>query len=417
MSSSYTATKNWPRSTFKYIILASVLGFNLSRLIRKWVLPHGPPVDVPMNERPVYSSIDFDNDSLRLKHGKLQKIFERREEGRKPLMIGPETVVVGNQGEIFVLTEEAKLVQLTNLETQADGVTVMATAVEVMNLGMGRPLGGAFTPDGTLYIADTLLGLIRVKNPQDPRAKVELVASRVKVDGQWSQIHYCNDLKVGPKTGKVYFSDATELSPDRTGTRTWDSLYTSKVDLIRGRRTGRVLEYDPATDEVKVLMDDLWFANGIGVDKDETYIVVSETFQSRVLKYSLTNGSTFVAVDKLTGYPDGHDCSHETGLCYVPVPSAALPVMKLIYAIPSPFDRFFRVLLLLLPRSLSPQIVAYGAVYEYFPGDETKPGGITRLLQDPEGKDISLLTGVTVNGSKLYLGSLRNKFIGVYDLK
>ena len=67
MSSSYTATKNWPRSTFKYIILASVLGFNLSRLIRKWVLPHGPPVDVPMNERPIHSSIDFDNDSLRLK--------------------------------------------------------------------------------------------------------------------------------------------------------------------------------------------------------------------------------------------------------------------------------------------------------------------------------------------------------------
>jgi len=37
-------------------------------------------------------------------------------------------------------------------------------------------LGGAFAPDGTFYIADTLLGLIRVKNPLDPRSKVELVA-------------------------------------------------------------------------------------------------------------------------------------------------------------------------------------------------------------------------------------------------
>jgi len=417
MSSSYTATKNWPRSTFKYIILASVLGFNLSRLIRKWVLPHGPPVDVPMNERPVYSSIDFDNDSLRLKHGKLQKIFERREEGRKPLMIGPETVVVGNQGEIFVLTEEAKLVQLTNLETQADGVTVMATAVEVMNLGMGRPLGGAFTPDGTLYIADTLLGLIRVKNPQDPRAKVELVASRVKVDGNWSQLLYCDDVTVGPKTGKVYFSDATELAPDRIGTRTWDTFYTSKVDFVRGRRTGRVLEYDPATDEVKVLMDDLWFANGIGVDKDESFIVVSESFRGQVLKYTFSDSSKSVVLGRLTGYPDGNDCNHNTGLCYVPVPSAALRLMNYIFALPTPLDRFLRVLLMLIPRSIAPDIVPYGGVYEYFPGDETKPAETTRILQDPKGIDIHTLTGVTVHDNKLYLGSLRNKFIGVYDLK
>lgn len=31
------------------------------------VLPYGPPVDVPMDVRPVHTSIDFENDSLRLK--------------------------------------------------------------------------------------------------------------------------------------------------------------------------------------------------------------------------------------------------------------------------------------------------------------------------------------------------------------
>ena len=30
-------------------------------------LPHGPPVDVPMNERPIHTSVDIENDSLRLK--------------------------------------------------------------------------------------------------------------------------------------------------------------------------------------------------------------------------------------------------------------------------------------------------------------------------------------------------------------
>ena len=38
------------------------------------------------------------------------------------------------------------------------------------------------------------------------------------------------------------------------------------------------------------------------------------------------------------------------------------------------------------------------------------------LIQDPTGKDIGALTGVTVHDNKLYLGSLENDFVGVYDL-
>lgn len=332
-------------------------------------------------------------------------------------MLGPETVVIGNQGEIFVLTEEAKLVQLTELEPQADGVTILATTIEIMSLGVGRPLGGSFTRDGTLYIADTLLGLIRVKNPLDPNAKVELVASRVKVDGMWSPILFCDDVAVGPKTGKVYFSDATDLAPDRIGTQTWDILYTAKVDMFRGRASGRLLEYDPTTNEVKVLMSNLRFANGVGVDKDEKYIVISETCRGRVLKYSLIDSEISVVLDKLTGYPDGADCNHETGLCYAPVTSSALPLAKFILSLPKPLDRFFRLLLMLLPRSMVPKLEPYGGVYEFFPGDETRPAEVTKLFQDPNGRDIGMLTGVTIHGNKIYMGSLQNKFIGVYDLK
>jgi sugar lactone lactonase YvrE len=45
--------------------------------------------------------------------------------------------------------------------------------------------------------------------------------------------------------------------------------------------------YDPVTDEVSVLVRNLWFANGVGVDKDETYVVVAETFRLSLLKYHL----------------------------------------------------------------------------------------------------------------------------------
>lgn len=74
----------------------------------------------------------------------------------------------------------------------------------VADLGMGRPLGGCFTNNNTLYIADAHLGLTRLSSPG---AKVELVASRVMDQGQWTQILYANDVVVGPKTGRVYFTD------------------------------------------------------------------------------------------------------------------------------------------------------------------------------------------------------------------
>ena len=38
-------------------------------------------------------------------------------------------------------------------------------------------------------------------------------------------------------------------------------------------------------------------------------------------------------------------------------------------------------------------------------------------LQDPRGEDIGMLTGVTLWDEKLYLGSLHNDYIGVYDLQ
>jgi hypothetical protein len=43
-------------------------------------------------------------------------------------------------------------------------------------------------------------------------------------------------------------------------------------------------------------------------------------------------------------------------------------------------------------------------------------GGIIRILQDPSGKDDGMFTGVTVHDNKLYLGSLKNDYVGGYDL-
>ena len=66
----------------------------------------------------------------------------------------------------------------------------------------------------------------------------------------------------------------------------------------------------------------------------------------------------------------------------------------------------------MLPNAMTPEPEPYASIEIIDPETKTYVG----IVQDPSGKDISLLTGVTYHDDKLYLGSLRNNFIGVYDL-
>lgn len=169
--------------------------------------------------------------------GKLTKIYERIPDGEEPLLKGPETIIIHpkDSGSIYVLTEEALLVKLSDFQTTTTKnnenknnkvtTTKIQTAKTTMiaNLGMGRPLGGSFTSSGdTLYIADAILGLLRLEHPHKyPKSKVEIVVSKVLDEIEivnprngtittktgMTPIHVANDVVIGPKTGKVYFTD------------------------------------------------------------------------------------------------------------------------------------------------------------------------------------------------------------------
>lgn len=58
--------------------------------------------------------------------------------------------------------------------------------------------------------------------------------------------------------------------------------------LLQGRKTGMLLEYDPETSETRCLATGLWFANGVDVSTDGSYLVVGETFGAAIHKHWLT---------------------------------------------------------------------------------------------------------------------------------
>jgi hypothetical protein len=140
--------------------------------------------------------------------GKLQKIFERVEKDKPRLLKGPETVFFDDNGVMYTTTDDANLITLTDFQTEADGkITAKTTLLADV---VGRPLGAKFTGD-TLYMADAALGLTRIRNPHDPKSKLELVATTVKDGGKETRIQFADDLAIGPKTGMVYFTDGTNF--------------------------------------------------------------------------------------------------------------------------------------------------------------------------------------------------------------
>ena len=52
-------------------------------------------------------------------------------------------------------------------------------------------------------------------------------------------------------------------------------MFASKLDMARGLSRGRLLEYDPSTDETMILMTGLRFPNGIAVSKDESLLFMA----------------------------------------------------------------------------------------------------------------------------------------------
>ena len=349
--------------------------------------------------------------------GKLTKIYERVSAGKPQLLDGPETVVLDDDSNIFTFSHGGKILKLMNLDSSPNDDNIIYADVIEIAKSVGQPLGGKFVPDTQiLYFADAVLGLCRIDLSQK-FPKIELVASQVEVQGKGlTPILYADDIDIG-KSGKVYFSDATDIAPYRDSDSAFNVQYAYKLDTLRGEKRGRLLCYDPHTDSVEVLGDGIWFANGIAVDKDsESFVLVAETNMFRVLKYHLAGpqkGQMEVAISRLSGFVDGVDCKN-SNTCYAAIPSGVVALVKVFSYLPTPLAAFFKTIVMMLPKTIVTNVAP--TLYTGFVEFNPKTGKMTQVFQDLTGSNVDFITGVTEKDGKMYLGSLEAKYIAVVDL-
>lgn len=308
----------------------------------------------------------------------------RRAEILAPDLIGPEDVAVDGQGRIYGGAVDGRIVRIS---FDAQGQPQQETFADTG----GRPLGLHFDASGHLIVADAAAGLLQI----DTRGQITTLVT--VADGL--PFRFTDDLDIA-SDGRIYFSDAS-----------WKHDHHHYLyDLLEARPHGRLLRYDPATGGTEVLLDDLYFANGIALSQDEDFVLVNETYRYRITRYWLQGpkaGQHDVFIDNLPGFPDGIS-SNRRGTFWLALYTVRNAQADRLH--PKPF---VKRQLAKLPRLFWPKPAAHGLVLAL---DEA--GNIRRSLQDPGGQTIPQVTSAEeAADGYLYLGNLKGRGIARLALR
>ena len=296
---------------------------------------------------------------------------------------GPEDISVAPDGTVYTGYDNGTFYKIS-----PDGVET-----RLRETG-GRAIGHDLDADGNLIIADSTAGLVKI-NTQTNTLEVLATASDGVLFG------FADDVDVAPD-GRIYFSDASFAhGPEEL-----------KYDVLEAKPNGRLLRYDPVTGMTETLLDGLYFANGIAVSGDGSFVLVNETTRYRMQRYWISGpkaGTSEIILENLPGFPDGVSYDGQGGfwLALYSPRSAELDKMH-----PSPF---IKKLVAKLPEGLSPEAAGAGTIV-HLNADLVIDG----VYHDLTGKHARFTTSVEQIGDVIYIGNLSEPYfhrINVNELR
>lgn len=292
---------------------------------------------------------------------------------------GAEDVVVDAEGWVYTGTADGSVFRV-----HPDGRTV-----ECVGRTGGRPMGIELLPDGRLLVCDAKAGLLAL-DPQN--GSIETLLTEVA-----GQRLTCLNNATLHSSGDIYFSDSSAVF----GIDRW------KADIAENTATGRLLRRD--TDgQVDVLHKGLRFANGVALAVDESFVVVAESGGRRIVRLWLTGPRQGIVDDlvaDLPGYPDNLARGSD-GLLWAAIASPTDPVVERLMAGPV----LLRRLAWRLPGPVQPKPKRTVRVMAF---DDS---GATVHDRTLDSSGFHFVTGVREHDGRVWLGSLEESAVAVFDL-
>ncbi len=304
--------------------------------------------------------------------------------------IGPEDIVACEEDGELVLYASSQQGTIWRIDPKTKEASAFAETG-------GFPLGLAFSAEGALLVADAYRGLLSVARDGQVRLLTD------SVDG--SAIVFADDVIEAPD-GKIYFTDAsTRWGAEAAGS----PLRASQEDIFEQSRTGRVLSYNPSTQQTAVLATGLSFANGIAMASDGKALLVAETGTYSVHRIALTSpqkGKPIPLLTNLPGFPDnisiGPIRADGTQTYFLGLAGPRVPVLDDLSDSPT-----LRKIVSRIPEWARPPSVPYSLVLQF-----SEDGTIMQTWQDPKGGYPSTTGAIAPGDGFLYISSVDAAGIG-----
>jgi sugar lactone lactonase YvrE len=305
------------------------------------------------------------------------------EQIRHEAMEFSEDVAIGADGALYAGQPDGSLLRLREAEGGWAADTV-ATITDKPVLGL------RFGPDGHLYAAASD-GLYAV---DVETGEVEMLTDQ----GGSRPLGFSDDLDIGPD-GTVYFTEASwKFANPGHGEISYH------LDMAENRPYGELLAWDPASGETRLLVDGLYFANGVAMAADNQSVFFIETYRYRLSRYWLEGqqaGEVEIIAENLPGIPDGVSSDGE-GRLYIAMDTQRVPIMRLLHRNP-----FLTRMITKLPESLwlrAGQVRGFILVTD-------EEGNYLDSYHDPDGR-FGFIANVVPHEGELWIGSLTEGVIG-----
>ncbi|OMD48458.1 gluconolactonase [Paenibacillus borealis] len=293
----------------------------------------------------------------------------------------PEFITFDKEGQLYTGDSDGKIYRVP---FDAEGNPQKA---QLFADTQGTPNGLIFDAKGDLIVTDVQRGLLSI----NPSGNIEVLADQV--DGK--PIYLANELDIA-KDGSIYFSDTSNY-----GRVTFKEMAENKPH-------GRLLKYDPMTKKTTVLLEGLYFANGVALSADEDFVLVAESYHYQLTRYWLKGpkeGTSDIFADNLAGFPD-NITRDDQGHFWVGIFTTRLSFVDQMHSKPWLASTMAKVPQSLLNGASAP--MKHGLAAEFSP-----QGELIGSWHDPEGKLYGVTTAASHNGY-LYIGTAPGGSKGVH---
>lgn len=167
----------------------------------------------------------------------------------------PLGIAVDPKGNIFASSEDGNIYRV-----KAEGT------IQVFAKTSGIPTGLAIDGKGNLIACVSGLGLAFY----DSQGKENVL---VREDSDGNELRNLYGLDIG-SDGTVYFTEVSKKF-DRKD---------SYLEELESQPNGRILSYDPKSQEIKVVLDELYHPTGIALSGTEDYLIYGEKYRHRITR-------------------------------------------------------------------------------------------------------------------------------------